>query len=61
MSQLQETLSILNWKINHYDELLAQQSDLAAGRVGAVCGGETVGKSLRMNGNRAPPKSRQPV
>jgi DNA-binding transcriptional MerR regulator len=61
MSQLQETLSILNWKINHYDELLARQKDLAAGNGGPVCGSKTVGKPLRMNDNRAPPKTRQPV
>jgi DNA-binding transcriptional MerR regulator len=61
MSQLQETLSILNWKINHYDDLLAKQKELAIGKAGPVYGGENVGKPLRMNGNRAPPKSRQPV
>jgi DNA-binding transcriptional MerR regulator len=61
MSLLQETLSILNWKINHYDDLLAKQKELATGKGGPACGGESVGEPLRMNGNRAPPKSRQPV
>jgi DNA-binding transcriptional MerR regulator len=61
MSRLQETLSILNWKISHYDELLVRQKDLAIGKGGPACNGEMAARPLRMNGNRAPPKSRQPV
>lgn len=71
MSQLQETLSILRWKINHYEELMAKQKDLAGGGTCMPAGDGLMKEGLmrdgltkraqRINGRRVPLRARQPV
>jgi DNA-binding transcriptional MerR regulator len=70
ISQLQETLSILRWKINHYEELMARQKDLASGGRCSAAGDGSMKEAFMQHGqtrraqrmnDRRPLRARQPV